>query len=123
MSEAELLAKALETLLPSIAGKLKLKAAAELRRLQAENDALRQQIQENASDALTYEFRIERRDNENYALQCEVEALRADAERYRWLRDGKNDWWNNGIVQLHYDDFSHASEEELDAAIDAARKA
>jgi hypothetical protein len=44
-------------------------------------------------------------------LHVENEALRADAERYRWLRDPKNayhDAWNY---------FSH----NIDAAIDAAR--
>jgi hypothetical protein len=42
-------------------------------------------------------------------LHAEVEALRADAERYRWLRIG-------GIDHL-----LHGRFEELDAAIDAAR--
>jgi cell division septum initiation protein DivIVA len=40
---------------------------------------------------------------------AEIEALRADAERYRWLRTG-------GIDHL-----LHGRFEELDAAIDAAR--
>ena len=52
-----------------------------------------------------------------------------DAERYRWLRqDGggehmKGCWWDDfGIVRLGYDDYSHATGEKLDDAIDAGMK-
>ena len=44
------------------------------------------------------------------ALRSEVEALRGDAERYRWLRD------NDRLCE--YADYSP---DRLDAAIDAAR--
>ena len=51
---------------------------------------------------------------------AEVAALRADAERYRWLRHGDNDEevlrYQNGVVFDAY----LLRNEELDAAIDAA---
>ena len=51
-------------------------------------------------------------------LHAECEALRADAERYRWLRDPANayrDEWN------YFGPYSSAA--EIDAVIDAAREA
>ncbi len=54
------------------------------------------------------------------SLLAERDALRADAERYRWLRDG--DW----DAESHPDVYSSvrdARTDQLDAAIDAARGA
>ena len=57
------------------------------------------------------------------ALRAEVERLRQDAERYRWLRRpttlgiGMVNIWSKG--QGRYDAWQG---DELDAAIDAARK-
>ena len=59
-------------------------------------------------------------------LRAEVEALRADAERYRWLRHGDND-----EPCLHFSADCKAGtdtvwllrDDKLDAAIDAARAA
>lgn len=48
---------------------------------------------------------------ERLRLRDEVDAMREDAERYRWLRDG-------GLVVLPYDFPYH---EELDAVIDLER--
>lgn len=48
-------------------------------------------------------------------LKAERDALLADAERYRWLRDG-------GIALLPYNDHGMGPEFNLtDAALDAAR--
>jgi hypothetical protein len=61
-------------------------------------------------------------------LRAEVDALRADAERYRWLRnDAKNTDVTQPIVVRGYDGpagnyFNEPLwDDELDAAIDAAR--
>jgi hypothetical protein len=49
-------------------------------------------------------------------LRAEAEALRVDAERYRWLRErGESFQWMN-IIRIDVDDF-----DDFDAAIDAAR--
>ena len=63
------------------------------------------------------------------ALCAEVEALRKDAERYRWLRDNHSqskdgDYMNPALVKVAF--YHHASGvigpgPSLDAAIDAAR--
>ena len=63
--------------------------------------------------------------DERDRLAAEVEALRADAGRYRWLRHGDND-----AEVMVFDNQTRASPEnvwlprldELDAAIDAAMK-
>lgn len=49
-------------------------------------------------------------------IEAENEALRADAERYRWLRDPAN------AYRDEWDLFGpYSSAEEIDTAIDAAR--
>ena len=54
----------------------------------------------------------------------EIERLRKDAERYRWLRDAKTDWSDARIVMLYAGpDFDRMAGDELDAAIDAALQA
>lgn len=55
---------------------------------------------------------------ERDSLRKEVEALRADAGRYRWLRLNSND---ERVYDDTFSDVLHA--ERLDAAIDAAMKA
>ena len=55
--------------------------------------------------------------------ECSVEALRRDAERYRWLRDEAQSSWEGerGPVLVHSTPWTHTRwREELDAAIDAA---
>ena len=53
---------------------------------------------------------------EDLRLADEIKALRADAERYRWLRDPRN---------AHRDEWNcfgpYSTPAEIDAAIDAAR--
>jgi hypothetical protein len=51
-------------------------------------------------------------------LEAEVEALRADAERYRWLRDGSNPPWVMQMLERYADNGS-----DFDAEVDAARAA
>lgn len=57
---------------------------------------------------------------DSLALVAAIEEMREDAERYRWLRD------EDGLVCLPYDDHGIGPEyprrEELDAAIDRARR-
>lgn len=60
-------------------------------------------------------------------LHAEVEALRADAERYRWLaahcRSTSEHWGGRwSIIVDGPAPQSHDSEDDFDAAIDAARK-
>ena len=55
------------------------RAAAELRRLAAEVDAAKREAAEHFIRAREWAERCG-------GVQAEVEALRADAERYRWLR-------------------------------------
>lgn len=57
-------------------------------------------------------------------LRAEVEALREDAERYRWLRQANDGWhwqvskrWRDGMIQIGDPDNRY-----LDAVIDAARR-
>lgn len=108
MSEAERLAQELEQYEDAycygegIAMATCSAAASELRRLAAISES-------NAIDALNYESRIAR-------LQDEVEALRADAERYRWLRSRipGSDYRIMGVI------YSEGGA-GVDAAIDAAR--
>ena len=56
----------------------------------------------------------------NVQLRAEVEALRNDAERYRWLTDGKRgDYcWNNVLSENQ-----RSRHEDLEPAIDAAMAA
>jgi hypothetical protein len=68
--------------------------------------------------------------NATHSLPCSVPgcdcaaALRKDAERCRWLRQDETaaDWWNAGIVELYYGDYSRKTGESLDVAVDAAMK-
>jgi hypothetical protein len=59
------------------------------------------------------------------ALEAEVQALREDAERYRWLRAQRWDKSNLAVVchpkQSARLGFDCPSAERLDSAIDAAR--
>ena len=62
-------------------------------------------------------------------LRAEVKAMRADAERYRWLRDNSAGQWEHPIVVTQRRQ-GHRMQyvgplvfRELDAAIDAARSA
>ena len=84
--------------------------------LQAEVDVLRKENQRLKDGALEdLRLRTSALEMMN-AANSEAEALRKDAERYRWLRDG-------GFLVLPYDDHGIGPEfpyrEDLDAAIDA----
>jgi hypothetical protein len=69
------------------------------------------------------------------AMSDEVEALRQDAERYRWLRENKFIWSDFGytgqglkkVVGLEFEwfetDAKKPSRKDLDAVIDAAIRA
>ena len=76
--------------------------------LRAERDALRAELAEDAGGWA----RAER-------AEAECDALRADAERYRWLRAAQSQTARNWIVINNRNMYG---EHELDAAIDAARK-
>ena len=132
-----------------VGGALCNRAAAELRRLHAECEALREELETErmrvvacgvVADADTPDSAAKARDmhpdyrspscddvarlvDECISLRAENEALRADAERYRWLRHGDND-----EPCLYFSDDCKAAvwllrEDELDAAIDATRAA
>lgn len=70
------------------------------------------QLTTEAADALTAQAR-------------EIEALRADAERYRWLRDNRLDDWAICVWCPHEDGYYRdgRAPEIVDAAIDAAMQA
>ena len=79
-------------------------------------DALERMVAEKKGDGQTIAHQME----ENERLTAERDALRADAERYRFIRKGTPDIavmsWVNGI-----DDWvPWADEESVDEAIDAA---
>ena len=76
--------------------------------LVAERDALRAELAEDAGGWA----RAER-------AEAERDALRADAERYRWLRAAQSQTARNWIVINNRNMYG---EHELDAAIDVARK-
>ena len=86
----------------------------EVKALRAERGALLQQI---VADYPPIEAELEEVSDRAFKAEAERDALRADAERYRWLRDPKNayhDAWNY---------FSPSgSAAEMDAVIDAAMK-
>ena len=90
-------------------------AAAELRRLHAENETLRYEV--DAIAAIK-----EERD----AMQSENAELWADAERYWWLakhgRSTSEHWGGRWSIVIDGPcPKSHNSEDDFDAAIDAAR--
>ena len=89
-------------------GRLAVKAADAIAALRAERDALRAELAEDAGGWA----RAER-------AEAECDALRADAERYRWLRAAQSQTARNWIVINNRNMYG---EHELDAAIDAARK-
>jgi hypothetical protein len=63
---------------------------------------------------LAHEGRIER-------LQAELDALRKDAERYRFLRDARLDWWEATIIRLYSGpEYDRKSGAELDEVVDTA---
>ncbi len=89
--------------------------------LRAERDALRAElatIKAQAEDATEYVLALE-----NKRLRAEIEALRKDAERYRWLRDIAP--WKSPLAVTWAplpDDTVYLLQGQLDAAIDAVRK-
>jgi hypothetical protein len=96
-------------------------AADELRRLHAENEALRADA---ADFHMAYRMKC---DEQTKALHAEVEALRADAERYRWLRGNAratSEHWGGrwSLVIEGPAPGGNAPAASIDAAIDAARE-
>ena len=82
--------------------------------VKAERDALRQIV----ADYPPIEAELREVADSLFRAEAERDALRADAERYRWLRDPANayrDEWN------YFGPYSSAA--EIDAVIDAARAA
>lgn len=69
-----------------------------------------------------FEALIDRDDEPTGALLDEMERLRADAERYRWLR-GREDGRYMTVYAFRTDVDEVCLGEELDATIDAARAA
>lgn len=84
-------------------------AADEIARLRAEVDAEKAEV-----------FRLQ---SSHSALYADVEALRADAERYRWLRNEGNPYALLVVGRYHKADVRPFYDAELDAAIDAAMRA
>ena len=58
--------------------------------------------------------------DERDALRAEVEGLRADAERYRWLTDDHQSWDTRNEVARIAQDITIHGKGYTDAAIDAA---
>ncbi len=89
-------------------------AEAHATELAAEHERGRQQgITDCYDDVLTAK-------QHNVELRAKVEALRADAERYRWLRDNRVSENDDGEKCVYFwCDFEHY--DDVDAAIDAAR--
>jgi hypothetical protein len=94
-------------------------ASAELRRQHAEIESLRSQLAEAATEIRAEQER--RRAEIRAQLARELEAVRKDAERYRWLRE-----YYSPEVQGRYmtdvDRGFYSDGDELDSAIDAAMK-
>ncbi len=86
--------------------------AARLAELEQEVERLRERIREDVKL--------------NQSLMAEVERLRADAERYRWLRDGGADKSNIGVYEWieTYGQQRRVwlARQELDDSIDAWRR-
>ena len=120
MSEAERLAHWLEFLHDD--NTLETHAAAELRRLAAEveraNEARRQAQTQREADYTRLMAEAKREQRERGRLAAEVEALRADAERYRWLR---RDITTLADIKRMNDIVTNLCLEDMDAAIDAAK--
>ena len=96
-------------------------AADALETQQAEIEALKSRLE---IDPRHHVDGIYARDATIKLLENEIEALRADAERYRWLRKQNIvDWdafpWAKGYE--HPDEVLDSQQMMLDAAIDAAR--
>jgi hypothetical protein len=94
----------------------------EIDALKAKNDALGHDIKGNLKTIVEfYEENVALKDSNkrlafhNKNLQAEVERLRKDAERYRWLREhvAEIDFWGDEFV---------LDREQLDEHIDAAMK-
>lgn len=88
--------------------------------LESEVAALRAEVEATKDRAVKYQVERNTLVVENSKLRQQVEGMREDAERYRWLRA------NNIIanVRFHFTngESPYLYVEELDAAIDAARK-
>jgi hypothetical protein len=101
----------------AIAPRMTLYAAAdELDQLRAERDNLKQRL-ELAESALDDWMCAGAKGGWIDSLRVERDALKADAERYRWLRDKSPITWALYVEGLRC--WKH----DYDAAIDAARKA
>jgi len=91
--------------------------------LQAEIAELKRELEnERARDVHSCGPNCTRDGCVNRRLREENEALRKDADRYRWLRE--NDFETEGILQInwHTRDYEHLIQDDLDAAIDNAMK-
>ena len=59
---------------------------------------------------------------DNHSMMLEIDGLRKDAERYRWLRDAGATFYTGGPEITDGSDKVHVCEFAMDAAIDAARR-
>ncbi len=66
-----------------------------------------------AGGLVTAVQQLEAKDAEMARLRSDLAAARADAERYRWLRDKKRNF-------IEWEDLSRTAEETMDAFVDAA---
>jgi hypothetical protein len=89
----------------------------EVVKLRAENVSLREDKETLVRNCNQMFDAIAAEQERNTALRAENEALRADAERYRWLRREECP-----LTVFEYEEISGLWEEKLDAAIDAARE-
>lgn len=103
------------------------KEAADALEQQAAQDAINRKnidllvgiVNQKVDEIEQWAAQIAEKDAEITRMKVEVEALRADAERYRWLRAQDDDDFVFAVVKnCHFD--VYASPEDLDAAIDAA---
>ena len=113
----------------NLAGAGDAEISTELRRLHAENEALRVKNNQMETEINTawQEVKTEQRlsfRDQVAKLEAENDALRADAERYRWLRDQSGGYASNAKFTIYYRDgdwVQRVRPDDLDAAIDAAR--
>ena len=95
-------------------------AADEITRLRAEGSFIASRLEDRTNETGNLRDKLEIANIQITLLRAEVESLREDSERYRWLR---MEWFkeNDSWLMSHECAFLDYPE-EMDAAIDAARK-
>ena len=104
-----------------------LDAACEIEALRAQVETWQQAFSnthiESISALLKASVNLDAKDAKLADCQAEAEGLRADAERYRWLRDNNTDAWERAGVVGFYDWILTSEGESLNQVIDKAREA